>query len=87
MPFLIAAICESGCENGGQCVGPNQCACPWGFQGPQCQEDIDECSMGPEIHMCSADSKCVNKAGWYVAVLPDISKGLKHKDLLEKPNS
>lgn len=58
-------ICEAGCENGGQCVGPNQCACPYGFQGPLCQDDIDECSMEPSVHKCSSDSTCVNKPGWH----------------------
>uniref|UniRef100_A0A8C3NS08 Fibrillin 2 n=1 Tax=Cyanoderma ruficeps TaxID=181631 RepID=A0A8C3NS08_9PASS len=32
-------VCKSGCQNGGQCVGPNQCACVYGFTGPQCQRD------------------------------------------------
>ena len=62
--FSASAICEAGCENGGQCVGPNQCACPYGFQGPLCQDDIDECSMEPSVHKCSSDSTCVNKPGW-----------------------
>lgn len=35
--LLIEAVCESGCQNGGRCVGPNRCACVYGFTGPQCQ--------------------------------------------------
>lgn len=35
--FVIEAVCESGCQNGGRCVGPNRCACVYGFTGPQCQ--------------------------------------------------
>lgn len=58
----ITAVCEDGCENGGSCVAPGQCACLRGFEGPQCQDDIDECARG--VHTCSQDSKCVNKPGW-----------------------
>lgn len=35
-PYL-AAVCESGCLNGGRCVAPNRCACTYGFTGPQCE--------------------------------------------------
>ncbi|KAF7236393.1 Fibrillin-2 [Varanus komodoensis] len=30
-------VCESGCQNGGRCIGPNRCACVYGFTGPQCE--------------------------------------------------
>ncbi|MBN3310725.1 FBN2 protein, partial [Amia calva] len=33
------AVCENGCQNGGRCVGPNRCACVYGFTGPQCERD------------------------------------------------
>lgn len=33
----LAAVCESGCLNGGRCVAPNRCACTYGFTGPQCE--------------------------------------------------
>ncbi|KAM4878543.1 LOW QUALITY PROTEIN: fibrillin-2 [Sylvia borin] len=33
------ADCESGCQNGGRCVGPIRCACVYGFTGPHCQRD------------------------------------------------
>uniref|UniRef100_A0A672TJ02 Fibrillin 2 n=1 Tax=Strigops habroptila TaxID=2489341 RepID=A0A672TJ02_STRHB len=32
-------VCESGCQNGGRCIGPNRCACVYGFTGPQCERD------------------------------------------------
>ncbi|XP_068278145.1 fibrillin-2 isoform X1 [Nyctibius grandis] len=32
-------ICENGCQNGGRCIGPNRCACVYGFTGPQCERD------------------------------------------------
>jgi len=34
---LSAAVCENGCQNGGRCIGPNRCACVYGFTGPQCE--------------------------------------------------
>ncbi|PNI18364.1 FBN3 isoform 4 [Pan troglodytes] len=34
-----AAICDRGCHNGGRCIGPNRCACVYGFMGPQCERD------------------------------------------------
>lgn len=35
--LYLAAVCESGCLNGGRCVAPNRCACTYGFTGPQCE--------------------------------------------------
>ncbi|XP_066459257.1 fibrillin-2 [Eleutherodactylus coqui] len=32
-------ICDIGCQNGGRCIGPNRCACVYGFTGPQCERD------------------------------------------------
>ncbi|KAL2100226.1 hypothetical protein ACEWY4_004620 [Coilia grayii] len=34
-------VCEKQCQNGGRCIGPNRCACVYGFTGPQC-ERVDE---------------------------------------------
>ncbi|XP_031412953.1 fibrillin-2-like [Meleagris gallopavo] len=30
-------VCENSCQNGGRCIGPNRCACVYGFTGPQCE--------------------------------------------------
>ena len=30
-------------------------------QGEHCQEDIDECLLGPAVHQCGRDSRCVNR--------------------------
>ncbi|XP_013398006.1 mucin-17 [Lingula anatina] len=30
-------LCSVPCKNGGSCKGPNQCSCPKGFGGAQCQ--------------------------------------------------
>uniref|UniRef100_A0A8V1AHK9 Fibrillin 2 n=1 Tax=Gallus gallus TaxID=9031 RepID=A0A8V1AHK9_CHICK len=32
-------VCENSCQNGGRCIGPNRCACVYGFTGPQCERD------------------------------------------------
>lgn len=37
---LTPAECSPACENGGQCVAPNVCACPTGWTGPQCAEGL-----------------------------------------------
>ncbi|KAF7659733.1 hypothetical protein LDENG_00293480 [Lucifuga dentata] len=57
------AVCSQACMNGGTCLRPNQCACPLGWMGHQCQTDVDECS---EQRPCSQE--CVNTAGSYVCV-------------------
>uniref|UniRef100_A0A3Q1H489 EGF-like-domain, multiple 7 n=1 Tax=Acanthochromis polyacanthus TaxID=80966 RepID=A0A3Q1H489_9TELE len=54
------AVCGQPCLNGGTCLRPNQCACPLGWTGRQCQTDVDECG---EQHPCT--QQCVNTAGSY----------------------
>ncbi|KAL4004475.1 microtubule-associated protein 1 light chain [Sarotherodon galilaeus] len=54
------AVCGQPCLNGGTCLRPNQCACPLGWTGHQCQTDVDECS---EQQRCA--QQCVNTAGSY----------------------
>ncbi|KAK5852342.1 hypothetical protein PBY51_023817 [Eleginops maclovinus] len=54
------AVCGQACMNGGTCLRPNQCGCPLGWTGHQCQTDVDECS---EQHPCAQE--CVNTAGSY----------------------
>lgn len=39
------AVCDHGCHNGGRCIGPNHCACVYGFMGPQCERGT-KLSMG-----------------------------------------
>lgn len=34
---LCAAVCSPPCVNSGQCIGNNQCACPYGSVGQDCQ--------------------------------------------------
>lgn len=33
----MKAVCLQKCKNGGECVGPNTCHCPAGWEGLQCQ--------------------------------------------------
>lgn len=37
-PTSSTAVCDHGCHNGGRCIGPNRCACVYGFMGPQCEK-------------------------------------------------
>uniref|UniRef100_A0A8C3RBV6 Fibrillin 3 n=1 Tax=Cyanoderma ruficeps TaxID=181631 RepID=A0A8C3RBV6_9PASS len=37
--YCRQSVCENGCQNGGRCIGPNRCACVYGFTGPQCERD------------------------------------------------
>ncbi|XP_069857979.1 LOW QUALITY PROTEIN: fibrillin-3 [Dipodomys merriami] len=32
-------ICDPSCQNGGRCIGPNLCACVYGFLGSHCETD------------------------------------------------
>jgi len=57
--------CPVVCQNGGVCVEPGQCSCTSGYQGAHCQEDINECLLGPAVHQCGDDSRCVNRPGWF----------------------
>ncbi|XP_029108624.1 fibrillin-2 isoform X1 [Scleropages formosus] len=47
-------VCESSCQNGGRCVGPNRCACVYGFTGPLCERDYrtGPCFMQVSKQMC-----------------------------------
>ncbi|NXS97654.1 VWDE protein, partial [Jacana jacana] len=46
------AVCNPVCLNGGICVRPNTCTCPYGFYGPQCQRAL--C-----IPPCKNGGRCV----------------------------
>ena len=61
----ITAVCDVPCHNGGRCAAPNICECAPGYTGSNCQEDINECLLGEEVHKCKGDSVCVNRVGWF----------------------
>lgn len=35
-----SATCNTVCQNGGRCIGPNRCACTYGFGGVSCENDL-----------------------------------------------
>lgn len=50
------AVCENGCLNGGRCVAPNRCVCPYGFTGAQCERGNERHTVGftsPSLCHCS----------------------------------
>lgn len=55
----------SPCRNGGTCLssssGKFECACPKGFKGTTCSEDVEECQTNP----CVNGGTCVNTHGSY----------------------
>lgn len=76
--FPLGAACShedhcasQPCRNGGKCVADNtttagySCACPPGFTGSRCTEDVVECSSGPgPCH----HGRCFNTHGSYTCV-------------------
>ncbi|KAK6029491.1 EGF-like domain protein, partial [Ostertagia ostertagi] len=51
------------CNHGGRCSSNGtgfECVCPLGFDGPQCEHDINECDSSP-----CAFGKCVNTVGLF----------------------
>ncbi|XP_078342465.1 uncharacterized protein LOC144628269 isoform X2 [Oculina patagonica] len=59
------------CQYGGNCssTGSNfTCLCPHGFEGPTCEQDINECIAG--VANCTHDKQCVNTWGGYQCVCP-----------------
>ena len=47
-------------RRGGLKLSFNATKCP-PPQGEHCQDDIDECLLGPAVHQCGRDSRCVNR--------------------------
>lgn len=61
--YLISAVCNQTCLNGGLCTSPGYCSCRNGYIGEACEQDLDECAAG--LHTCKSYSYCVNMPGWY----------------------
>jgi len=55
------------CLNGGRCSplsgGGYTCQCPDGFDGPTCEQDIDECTASVDV--CQNGATCINTNGSY----------------------
>ena len=34
---LFIGVCTEPCLNGGRCIGPDRCACVYGFTGRRCE--------------------------------------------------
>ncbi|XP_064832747.1 protein HEG-like isoform X1 [Oncorhynchus masou masou] len=79
------SACESNpCLNGGECgetYGGREftCYCLSAWTGPSCNEDVDECEIGPgPSGPCPSDSTCVNTRGSFSCECPlglDIENG------------
>ncbi|PFX28257.1 Neurogenic locus notch-like protein 3 [Stylophora pistillata] len=52
------ATCQTGFTDRGY-----RCVCIGGFQGEDCDEDVDECNTGE--NSCSEDAECINTRGSY----------------------
>ena len=37
--ILQEPVCSKSCKNGGRCIGPNRCACVYGYTGRYCEID------------------------------------------------
>ena len=50
--FLSLAACSGGgCLNGGECIGPNRCRCPFGWMGNNCEIGIlNHCTLAGHVH-------------------------------------
>ncbi|XP_078619540.1 uncharacterized protein LOC144886686 [Branchiostoma floridae x Branchiostoma japonicum] len=64
--FLVSGHCYYPCEHG-TCVETNTCDCDPGWEGQQCQYDIDECWYGH--HVCHHN--CRNHEGCYTCFCDD----------------
>ncbi|XP_070536661.1 cubilin-like [Ptychodera flava] len=67
---LVKDECSSGpCQNGGTCINlynSFQCRCPSNYQGPTCNDDVNECLefVGTDLG-CQNGATCRNNRGGY----------------------
>ncbi|KAL8174551.1 UNVERIFIED_CONTAM: Neurogenic locus notch protein 1 [Gekko kuhli] len=65
---------ENPCHNGGSCsdgVNAFFCDCQAGFQGPKCEEDINECASNP----CKNGANCTDCVNSYTCTCPSGFSG------------
>ncbi|VDD83908.1 unnamed protein product [Mesocestoides corti] len=60
-------VCDPPCSGSSKCIH-GRCICPVGLQGPQCNLDVDECSMPAHVHGCLHG--CWNTFGSYECICP-----------------
>ena len=53
--------CTDSCQNGGTCIGPDNCSCPQGWTGHNCSTDVNECSTNTSL----CQQNCENTEGSY----------------------
>ena len=70
---LIRDYCKTyPCQNGGTCFNvfdTYRCECPENWEGPQCTNDVNECSkyVGTDLG-CQNGATCINTVGSYESV-------------------
>lgn len=47
--FITLAICRQPCLNSGRCIGPNRCACPFGYSGLRCELGTFSCLANKQV--------------------------------------
>ena len=66
------------CKNGGSCGENGACLCTEGFTGPDCSQDVDECTRRD---MCN-DGECMNTFGSFKCNCSSSSKGGERCDMV-----
>lgn len=60
---FLSASCSVPCENGGVCVGAEQCQCPAGWSGSDCTTPVCSSACGAN-EICTGPDDCTCKPGF-----------------------